>query len=207
MKLFKRNAVILTVLMFVVVAAYLNWSYNRGKDQDALADSSPAVSSPAASSAVKDDDGGSDSADAANDIGGDNTDAGLYYEDETGDNTLTDVSDYFATARLTRQQARDSATSILQEAAATEAASQEVIDSALNEIAAMANYAIQEAQIENILIAKGFEDCVAFISAGGINIAVPSPIDGLSDAAVARITDAVMSESGSDAEIKIIEVK
>ena len=32
MKAFKRNMVILTVLMFVCVAVYLNWSYNRGQE-------------------------------------------------------------------------------------------------------------------------------------------------------------------------------
>ena len=37
MKLFKRNMVVLTVLMFVCVAVYLNWSYSRGdKNSDTV---------------------------------------------------------------------------------------------------------------------------------------------------------------------------
>lgn len=206
MKLFKRNAVILTVLMFVVVAAYLNWSYNRGKEQDALSDAGPAVSGETRAGEETGDGQGA----AADYQEGGEDEAGLYYEEGTGEGSgsLSDVSDYFATAKLTRQQARDSAMTILQEAAETESASQESIDNVLSEIAVMANYAIQEAQIENILIAKGFEDCVVFISADGVNVAVPAPLEGLSDAAVVRIKDAVVSESGVDVEqIKIIEVK
>ena len=30
MKVLKRNAVIVTVMLFVSVAVYLNWSYNQG---------------------------------------------------------------------------------------------------------------------------------------------------------------------------------
>jgi stage III sporulation protein AH len=29
MKIFKRNAIIITVILFVCVAVYLNWSYNK----------------------------------------------------------------------------------------------------------------------------------------------------------------------------------
>ena len=83
-----------------------------------------------------------------------------------------------------------------------------MIDSALGEIAAMASYTMTESQIENVLLAKGFNDCVVFLSGEGVNVMVPSPLEGLSNASVARITDVVTSESGLSPElIKIIEVK
>lgn len=118
------------------------------------------------------------------------------------------VSDYFAEARLTRQQSRDEAISLLQAAAASETASKETIDSAVNTIAVMANYSMLETQIENLLIAKNFADCVAFMSAEGVTLAVPSPAEGLTAEAVAKITDAIVSETDFNAtQITIIEVK
>jgi len=130
-------------------------------------------------------------------------------EGEEGASTETDpVSDYFAEARLTRQQSRDEALKLLEIAAGNENASQEVIDSAMDEIAVMATWSMQESQIENLLLAKGFSDCVAFISEDKITIAVPAPMEGLSEVDVARITDTVTSETDFTLEqINIIEVK
>ncbi|NLV85717.1 MAG: SpoIIIAH-like family protein [Clostridiales bacterium] len=118
------------------------------------------------------------------------------------------VSDYFAQARLTRQQSRDEAISLLEAAATSATASQETIDSAISTIAVMANYSMLETQIENLLLAKNFAECVAFISAEGVTLAVPAPADGLLAEEVARITDAIIGETDFNAtQIKIIEVK
>ena len=49
MKRFKRNAVIVTVLVFVAAAVYLNWSYdNRTRDAMELGAEEPAAVEPAA---------------------------------------------------------------------------------------------------------------------------------------------------------------
>ena len=117
-------------------------------------------------------------------------------------------SGYFAEARLTRQVSRDEALQLLQNAASADAASQETIDSAMNAIAAMATCSMQEAQIENLLLAKDFTDCVVYIGNGAVTVAVPAPIDGLSEEEVARITDIICSETEYDAtQLNIIEVK
>ena len=115
---------------------------------------------------------------------------------------------YFAEARLTRQMSRDEALALLQSAASADAASQETIDSAMNAIAAMATCSMQETQIENLLLAKEFEDCVVYIGNGAVTVAVPAPIEGLSEEAVARITDVICTETEYDAtQLNIIEVK
>lgn len=117
-------------------------------------------------------------------------------------------SGYFAQARLTRQEARDEALALLKEASSSEAASQDTIDSAMDAIATMATYSMQETQIENLLIAKNFADCVAYISSDAVTISVPAPVEGLSEADVAKIVDTVTSETGYDAtQIKVIEIK
>lgn len=133
-------------------------------------------------------------------------------EDGAGDQQSVSAgnqdSDYFAQARLTRQTSRDEALSLLETAAASESASQETIDGAMDAIAAMATWSMQETQIENLLLAKNFEDCVVYISSDGVTVAVPAPIEGLSAASVAQITETIIGETGCTAEdIRVIEVK
>lgn len=133
-------------------------------------------------------------------------------EDGAGDqqsvSTESEDSDYFAQARLTRQTSRDEALSLLETAAASESASQETIDGAMDAIAAMATWSMQETQIENLLLAKNFEDCVVYISSDGVTVAVPAPVEGLSAASVAQITETIIGETGCTAEdIRVIEVK
>ncbi len=181
MKNAKRNVVIATVLLFVCAAVYLNWSYNNrwGVADQAMVN---AVDEKMAAAAAQNGDEGTLSS--------------------------TVVSDYFAQARLTRQTSRDEALSLLETAASAEAASQETIDSAMNAISAMATYSMQETQIENLLIAKNFADCVVYMATDGVTVAVPAPMEGLSEADVARITETITSETDYDAtQIKVIEIK
>ncbi len=192
MKTFKRNAVIITVLLFVCVAAYLNWSYNKkDNDSEAIAEVSPQTSAAPTDAAAKD-------AEA------ENSDAGLFYEPEE---TAVDTA-YFDTARLNRQQARDSAAATLATVSETQGASQEMIDAALAEISKIASDSIKEAELEDMIKAKGFLDCVVYISDTGVNITVPAPDEGLTAASVAKLTDIVTSQTEyKAADLKIIEVK
>lgn len=191
MKTFKRNAVIITVLLFVCVAAYLNWSYNKkDSDSEAAAGVSPQ------SSALPMDSSGKDAA-------AESSGASLYYVPDESIDTA-----YFDTARLNRQQAKDSAAATLTTVTETDGASQEIIDAALAEISKIASDSIKEAELEDLIKAKGFADCVVYISDEGVNITVPVPEEGLSTAKVAQITDVVTSQTDyKAADLKIIEVK
>lgn len=190
MKNLKRNIVIITVLLFVCAAVYLNWSYNKEWGE---ADEAMVAAEDAAMAAA-------------------NAEYAASLEDELTSGTSggddISVSDYFAQARLTRQQSRDEALSLLETAASAETASQEVIDSAMDEISVMAAWSMQESQIENLLIAKDFADCVVFISDDGVTVAVPAPAEGLSQATVARITETITSETDYTAsQLQVIEIK
>ena len=115
-------------------------------------------------------------------------------------------SDYFSTARLNRQQSRDSALALLQDAAG-EDADQTLKDEANETIQAMADYTVTEAQIENLVIAKGYADCVAFIGENALSLAVAAPEGGLTDTDTARIVDVVHQTTGFTADqVKIISV-
>jgi len=118
------------------------------------------------------------------------------------------VSSYFATARLTRQTARDEALNLLEISAASEHASQETIDAAMATISSMAETSLLETQIENMLIAKEYADCVTYITDTGITVTVPVPTEGLTSEAVAQITDIITSKTEFTMdEINIIEIK
>ncbi len=115
------------------------------------------------------------------------------------------MSQYFASVRLARQEARDSAVTILQEAMAySEDQDGEESSARLEDIV---QTALCEAQIESLVIAKGYVDCVAYIADDGISIAVASPEGGLETQDVAVIADVVLTQSDfSMDDIRIVEV-
>jgi len=205
LKNLKRNLIIATVLLFVAVAVYLNWSYNNkvsGSPDGALV---AAEDNMTAQSGALDSSGGAGlTAGSPSGAGTDGTDSA------SADGAATSGapgSDYFALARLTRQQSRDQSLGLLQIAASSDTATQDVIDDAMNKISVMATRTMEEAQVENLLVAKDFTDCVVFMTDTDVTVAVPAPPEGLSEAAVARITDTITSETDYTAEqIKIIPV-
>ena len=67
---------------------------------------------------------------------------------------------------------------------------------------------MKEAQIENLLLAKNFTDCVVYIGNDSVTVAVPAPMEGLSEEEVARITEVICTETDYNAtQLSIIEVK
>mgnify|MGYP001041287688 CR=1 FL=1 len=85
------------------------------------------------------------------------------------DTADTAGDDYFSTARLSRKQARDTAISMLEEAKGEENASEEVANEASETLQVLAGYTVAETQIENLVVAKGYADCVAFMGADSIS--------------------------------------
>ena len=68
--------------------------------------------------------------------------------------------------------------------------------------------ALSESQIESLVIAKGYTDCVAYMTGEGISVAVAAPEGGLQDADVAVIADIVMNQSDYTlSDIRIVEVQ
>ena len=190
MKVWKRNAVVAAVVLFVCAAVYLNWTYQQGETADAgktLGEAAlvsgqtgdPLVGAAAASPAP-----------------------------EASASPAPSGSGYFDSARLNRQQARDSALTILEDAMASESADEAMKEANGQAIQTIASYTVSEAQIENLVTAKGYADCVAFISDESVSVVVSAQENGLTDADVARITEIVTDETGYEAsQIKIIEAQ
>ena len=204
-QLWKRNAVVAVIALFVCAAVYLNWNYSKEADAGKTLGQSAMVGNQAKDPLVKGD-GSTQTGTSAGDNTGDTSTAGDAQPGETAGDAGS--SAYFATARLNRQQARDSALSLLQDAAAREDADEAVKTQLNDNIQTMADYTVTEAQIENLVVAKGFADCVAFIGEDSLSLAVAAPEGGLTEADTAKIVDIVHQTSGFTAgQIHIIEVE
>ena len=181
MKIWKKNLVAAALLVTVCIGIYANWSYTQ--DQQTM-----------------------DLTDTLNE-------EKILSEDmlvmADGEGTLVDnttESDYFAAVRLSRQEARDGAVTMLQEAMAyADSGSANESGAKLDEIV---QTALCEAQIESLVIAKGYSDCVTYISDEGVSVAVAMPEGGMQEQDVAVIADIVLSQSEFDMDdIRIVEVQ
>ena len=194
----KRNAVVATVLLFVCAAVYLNWRYAGN-----------VVDSAAPASGQEDGEGSTKVLGDATLVGGvpTITGEGAAVSGEE-DVPAARAGSYFDTARLSRQQSRDNALSLLREAAGQENVEQAVLDDANRAIQTLAGYSMLEGQIENLVVAKGYADCVAFMGENSISVVVSAAEDGLQTEDVAKITDIVLSETDYTAgQIKIMEAE
>mgnify|MGYP002749708124 CR=1 FL=1 len=182
----KRNTVVATMVLLVCAAVALNWKYTGEQAADAVEETGTKILGEATLVSGQEDGG----------------------EAGTDEEAVYTGGDYFASARLTRQQARDNAISLLQEAADQSGADAAVANEASEGIQVLAGYTMKEAQIENLVTAKGYTDCVAFIGENALSLAVAAPEGGLTDADTARIVDVVNQTAGFSADqVKIIAVE
>ena len=183
MKTWKKNAVAAAILVVVCAGIYVNWLYTEDQNVVSLDDTLDASKILSADMLVM------------------NDGSALDFDDISVNN----VSDYFAAVRLSRQEARDAAVSLLQEAAVYNDDPQSA--EANNKLENIVQVALCEAQIESLVIAKGYEDCVAYISDEGISVAVAAPEGGLEQKDVAVIADIIMTQSEYNMEdIRVVEV-
>lgn len=187
MKVWKKNMIAAAVLVTVCAGIYVNWLYTEDTAAVSLMDTLDAEKVMSDEDLILSEDMAAISA---------------------GEDVQTTATDYFAAVRLSRQQARDSAVNLLQEAMAyTTADSGKEVESAM-ELEDIVQTALSEAQIESLIIAKGYTDCVAYMSGDGISVAVSSPEGGLQQADVAVIADIVMNQSDyAMSDIRVVEVQ
>ena len=191
MKIWKRNAVAVTVFLFVCAGIYLNWYYTKQADTPALEQTLNSEQVMGEDTLVFSSDGDSAPAEAAEQTAAE----------------AEHSADSFATIRLSRQGARDAAIETLQETIAY-AEGDDSATTTSKELEDIVQTSLSEAQIESLIVAKGFEDCVAYMTDEGISIAVAAPEDGLKDSDVALISDVVTGQTDYDlTDIRIIEVK
>lgn len=185
MKMWKKNLVAAAVLVTVCAGIYVNWHYTEEKTslEDTL-DYEKVMSD--------------DTLMLTDDM------AAL----SAGNDVSTTSGDYFAAVRLSRQQARDNAINLLQEAMAYDGGDDSKTSESAVELESIVQTALSEAQIESLIIAKGYTDCVAYMTSEGISVAVASPEGGLQQEDVAVIADIVINQSDYKIEdIRVVEVQ
>lgn len=195
-KKLNQKMTLLTLVVALGVAVYLNWEYAKSTD---LALDAAEANAPVATGVVTD----------ALAVDG---------EVETGDKNYGEAQlvsvgeptgeEFFEQARLTRTKSRDEALDTLQKSLKSAKLSDEEKEKLTAELTAAIDHITAESDIENLVKAKGFVDCVAFIDGDAVDVTVMTTSDGLTREEVAQIRDIVLSKCQVTAQnITIVEVK
>lgn len=114
--------------------------------------------------------------------------------DTLGGSTNTNENTYFSATQVSRQRARDEALEVLQAVVDSADSSETARTEALESIAAIANEIQKEANIESLITAKGFAQCVAVLNGDKASIIVSA--DTLQPAQIAQINTIVYEQTG-----------
>ncbi|MBE6665099.1 MAG: SpoIIIAH-like family protein [Ruminococcaceae bacterium] len=155
-----RNIVIVLSVLLIGAAVFVNWTIFGGNK------------------------GGDD---ATN--GGDSALVGGNTDNGGANGNTNETVDFFAASQIERQRARDEAIEVLQNVVDDATSLDAAKEQALAEIAAIAANIETEANIESLIKAKGFEECVAVISGDKANIVVKS--EGLRPNQLSQILEIV----------------
>lgn len=198
-----RKATAITLAAALVVAVYLNWQYARTGvtlEEDAVNVAAAVKTEEAVSAPIMD---------------------GLVTEAEAvssanknyGEAQLVSVannsgSKFFEEARLKRTKAHDEAMDAVQKALKSASLSAEEKKSYTQQLTGSLEDLNAENEIETLVRAKGFADCLCFLQSGRADLTVMTSGDALTAAQVAQIRDIVLSKSNVTAQnITIVEVK
>ncbi len=125
---------------------------------------------------------------------------------ELEENETSEVLAYFASTQVSRDRARDEALAVLQNVVDSTDTDSAEKTQALEDIATMAANIEAEANIEAMVMAKGFEQCVAIINDGMCTVVVMS--EGLLPNEMAQINEIVYEQTGiKPVNVKYIEKK
>lgn len=198
-----RKATAITLAAALVVAVYLNWQYARTGvtlEEDAVNVAATVETEEAVSAPIMD---------------------GLMTEAEAvssanknyGEAQLVSVanksgSKFFEEARLKRTKAHDEAMDAVQKALKSASLSAEEKKSYTQQLTGSLEDLNAENEIETLVRAKGFADCLCFLQSGRADLTVMTSGNALTAAQVAQIRDIVLSKSNVTAQnITIVEVK
>jgi stage III sporulation protein AH len=179
-KIGKRNFIIAGAVLLIAAAIVVNFAVLKGSDKDDGFDYDQSA-------------GVNDNIDNNGDSGSDSS---------SGNASVGDT--YFSSIQISRQRTRDEAIEVLQSVVENQASTETAKNEALAEINKLATVMEDESNIETLVVAKGFEECVAVISDGKISVIVKS--DGLIPSEISQINEIVYQQAGIlPVDITIIE--
>ena len=119
--------------------------------------------------------------------------------------TKKPANDYFSTARANREAAREEAVELIKDVFNSVKSTEEERAAADEKVKSIAAAVEQESKIENLVIAKGFKDCIAYIEDAECQVVVKG--EDLQTQEMLQIMEIVTGASGVSAEkIKILAV-
>lgn len=195
-----RKATAVTLAAALVIAVYLNWQYARS-DVPAELESTAAVAAQ-----VED-------ADAILDELPTEAEAVSSANKNYGEAQLVSVASdsgakFFEQARLKRQKAHDEAMDSIKKTMKASSLSAEEKKEYASQLTANLEDLNAENEIETLIRAKGFADCLCFLQSGRADLTVMTSGQPLTAAQVAQIRDVVLSKSSVTAQnITVVEVK
>ena len=214
-----RGMTMLALTAALGAAVYLNWSFSQQTPQTISADDT-------AQDAVS----VSAEADAETQaVQGEAEDTVAVYdpltaEDETvsqetaaknyGEAQLVSVSEdtgdeFFESARLSREKSRDEALDTIEKTLKNSSLSDEEKQTMTDTLKAQITNIETESELETLIKAKGFVDCVVILDGTSANVTVMTENDALTAAEVTKIRDIILSKCGEikSQDITVVEVK
>ena len=115
-----------------------------------------------------------------------------------------EVDDYFATVSLGRKQARDEAMEVLLSVSQSADATADAKAEAMNDMNRIALDVEREAQIETLVVSRGFKNCVAVVNGDTASVIIDAA--PLTPGQAAQVSEIVYEAAGIvPANLKIIE--
>ncbi|MBR5520792.1 MAG: SpoIIIAH-like family protein [Oscillospiraceae bacterium] len=194
----QRKASLMVLSFAMILAVYLNWQYAKGARSSYIF-TDEQIQRTNAETEINE----SDMLMSSEDYETKN-----YGDAQLVATTQTDTEKYFEQARLSRQKTRDEALDTLQKALKNSKLTDREKKEATVKLSDIIQNMTSETDIENMVKAKGFSDCVASIADGKVSVAV-RPVNGeLTKSDVAKIRDVVLSKTTiSSQNIVVVEVK
>ncbi len=193
----KRQITLFTLILALGVAVYLNWQYARGGEQIDVTENAIAVTSTVETEPI------------AEPVQESVQEA--LPDKNYGDAQLVSVNEsekYFEEARLTREKTRDEALDKLQKSLKEANLTTSEKDTLTKELSSVIAAITAESDIENLVKAKGFLDCVTFVNGDKVDVAVKTDGTELDAQSVAVIRDIVLGKVDTSSQnITIVEVK
>ena len=200
----QRKITLAALSMALVVAVYLNWQYSRtGADFGIVTEEVDASQQEILDVMEQQNlnpDGDMLAVDAENEVQN-------YGDAQLVATTAADATKYFEETRLSRQKSRDEALDVLQKSLKSAKISDAEKTQATEKLSKIIQDITTETDVENLVKAKGFTDCVAFITEDKISVAVQPSNGDLTKQNVAQIRDIVLNKTAIDSQnIVVIEV-
>ncbi len=183
MKFGKKQLVLASLVLALGAAVYLNWQF-AGTNRLPVGDSSSETSQLGAAQLVN------------------NAYVETVNDDLESNGSAETSSDALSQARIDRQNSRDEALELLDGVMESVESDSAAKQQAVEEVSAIAQNILEESNVESLLEAKGYTDCVAYITGEECSVVVAGTVE---EADTLIVQEIVMDQTGLTADkIKII---